>query len=427
MNEPRLTPGEDRDGARDSDRDPQEGPARRVPFDVGDAPGLSALDGDDVPNAPASLGPSAEDRSAIGSSISAADAGALARLADERIVHGVLLTMTPGARRAIEHGITTALNRLERDLERELAEGTPAAPRDARRRTAPTVDAAPPLHRHHRRMIALARLMPITILAVAFLLFAQFVVQNPSAEAAAAASLEGVVRAAERAGPRRYLMTLERDAPPPHATRRGIVDIGPQGRFLVRFGPPQRPPVEAFGFDGEHYWIFSRNGPVRRSADDRLLSMRSDLGEVTSLLIVDRLLHRLRRDYNIVVEEIGAEGGARVTRFTAVHRIPPGERAARSPGPDEVVFETNGASRLVTRLKANWLPMADRPLPHRIREMRFELLGDDAPPRARNWFEHRRHLDEPREVIDDPMPPPRRRRLGPRSGLRTPGITSDAR
>ncbi|HMN95806.1 MAG TPA: hypothetical protein PKC43_12015 [Phycisphaerales bacterium] len=351
---------------------------------------------------------------------------ALERLADERIVHAALQTLAPGARLRLDRAVQLAMGAID-------GEPAPAA----RRRPRPVDDARPD---RHRPFAALLRLAPMLLITAVFLAMAQLLVETPSAEAAAARSLDAVVSATQRLGPRRYLLTIEREGPLQPIVRRGTVDVGPEGRFVVRFGPPNRAPIEAFGYDGEAYWIFGARGPVRRSLDERVLAVRGELGELTSLLVVDRLLRRLRQDYDVVIaDDAPARDG---TRFVATRRAGARERPWH-PGPDRVTFEVAPDDRVVTSLEATWLSAPGSPrhgqglqraglpgagLPRQgptdsegaelagdrqpalhPKRLRFELLRNEPLSGEPGWFGHQRHHDDRREVVDEEHAPPRLR------------------
>ena len=321
----------------------------------------------------------------------------LHRLADERVVHGLLRTLAASSRAALDRNVVHAIERLSSErAERPRGRQSPGRP----------------LRRVHASWLkALARIAPALGLVLITIVLAQLANQTtPAADAA----FQSVVKAATRAGPRRYALQIEHagESAAPRM-QRAIVDIAPGGRFLVRFGHVGRDPSNAFGFDGTNYWLVGPKGPVRISPTERLLARRGQLGEVTDLLVVDRLLKRLGTGYRITSETVA--GDDELTRFTAVRAIEPVDAGGgaskpprwrgRGPGPIEVVFEVRGTDRVVTRLDATWPPpSAQRAGSSHISRMHFALMGDQAPPPERGWFGHRMHHAADREVMEEAEP-----------------------
>lgn len=351
-------------------------------FEHASAPDLSALD------------ESASDELAIPPS--------LHHLADERIVHGLLRTLSTPSRMALDRSVVDAVAMLPAD-------------RSARPRGRRAPDARP-MRRTRSWLRSLARFAPALGLVLVTIVLAQLANQTtPTADAA----FDRVVKAATKAGPRRYSLRIEHATDGPGAPmQRGIVDIAPGGRFLVRFGHVGRDPSNAFGFDGTNYWLVGPKGPVRVGRSEKLLARRGQLGEVTDLLVVDRLLKRLGTGYHITSEQLhgDAEGDEVVTRFTAVRSAEPARTEAdgladtrrtprwrgRGPGPTEVVFEVRGTDRVVTRLDATWPTQSpQRGAGHRIAKLHFNLMGDQVPPPERGWFAHRMHHAADRLVEHD--------------------------
>jgi hypothetical protein len=391
---------------------PENAPARRV-FDASVGPDLSLLDAPDLDARP--------DAAAV-----------LGRLVDERVVHGLLRALAPSAQPTVDRCVVEAMDRIPQDR-----------PGRARGRSGPARPDDRGPHRHWRLgwMGSVARALPAVALVAVTLALAQIASSTtPSADAA----FNRVVKATTTAGPRRYALTVEHDADAPgQSTQRAIVDIAPRGRFLVRFGHVGRDPSNAFGFDGTSFWLVGPKGPVRISSNDRLLARRGQLGEVTDLLVVDRLLNRLGAGYRITSEPLDGDDG--MVRFTAVRIVdetpkragsgsegessrdpglvvghgvardpgtagPPGRGRGhmqgwrgRGPGPQEVVFEARRDDRVVTRLDATWAPPPSgaKPLPMRIARMRFELMSDQVPPPEAAWFGHRMHHAADRDVVDE--------------------------
>lgn len=304
---------------------------------------------------------------------------ALAALADECVVHGLLRVLAPGEAAAIERRVIEAVNAIPLE----------SASASTRARIAPG--------RSARHRAWLSRVLPVLALVLISLFLARIATTTTPM---AVADLPSVLEGMNKAGPRRYSVTIERDGSGPGAVREGTVDLGPGGRFVVRLGLPNRAPAQISGFDGERYWIVPPQGPVWLSRSRELLARRGELRDTTEMLIVSRLLRKLESGYDVSIDPVRQEDGT--LRFTA-QRSP--KATVRRGEPTTVQFDAREEDRVVTRLEATWAPPPSdgaRPpgLPgRRPKRLSFELLDVPAPSGA--WFRPETHIDPDREIITE--------------------------
>jgi hypothetical protein len=374
---------------------------------------------------------------------------AVAQLAEERIVHALLLGLAATGQADVELRVRAAVALLpEERSERRRA----AAARLDRGRSP-----QPPAARRAKRLRALAeRWLPAAALVALAVVLLRISTESPSA---VADPLESVlaqhVRAGERAGPRRYSMLIERDSPQGLVPIRGIVDIAPGagrrpdgsgvrgGRFLVRLlgaespGLPapsggtkggggrwlDRPAWTAFGFDGDRFWYVPDEGPVRVGPSKSVIEDANHLRGLVSWLVVERALEQLvegsseRRagslpgtPYSMSVEELRDGQRRYALRREESHSAAPILTSLR---PSEVVFVAGAHDRVVSVFDAYW-PDDDSGRsrhPARLKHLRFELLRDQVPPPEWSWFSHAAHHGPEREVIEamHASPPEERR------------------
>ena len=400
------------------------------------APGSLAIPGSGSPS-DRIAGP---DLAALDSEI---EIGALRSLADERVVHGLLRTVSNPDRAPMDRRVAGAVEALGDGVDqelghqvlghRELGHGELGHGRDPRRR--PTEEVGPrggsrrlvEPGRVRRRITALAaRILPVVALIAVAAILLRVSTQSSSA---IADPLERVVaehvKAGDKAGPRRYSILIERDTPQGLVPLRGTVDIAPGGgrrpdgsmlrggRFLVRLGGGDRGPRVAFGFDGESFWYVPEEGPVRTGPSKAVIEDANQLRGLVGWLVVERALRQLQPEpseasspaggplFELDVDEL--DGGMR--RHTLRRRDDRGPHNAWPAfRPSEVVFEAGATDRVVSTFDAYWPDDESGRSRHpgRIKHLRFELLRDQVPPPEWDWFSHTRHHDAEREVVSVP-------------------------
>jgi len=348
------------------------------------------------------LAHAAPDFSILDAEPGAADQRALEALADERVVHGLLRVLAPGEAAAIERRVVEAVIAIPIDgsISKPRARVAPAQVAPARVIPARVIQGRTARHRAW-----LASMVPALALVVISLFLARIATTTTPV---AIADLPSVLEGMNKAGPRRYSVSIERDGTGPGAMREGTVDIGPGGRFVARLGLPNRAPAQISGFDGERYWIVPPQGPVWISRSRELLARRGELRDSTEMLIVGRLLRKLESGYDVSIDPVRQEDGT--LRFTA-RRNP--EISGRRGEPTLVVFEARENDRVVMRLEATWTFKAPTPAPaladesprlpglagRRPKRLAFTLLESPAPSGA--WFRPETHIDPDRAFVTE--------------------------
>ncbi|MCA9283877.1 MAG: hypothetical protein KDA22_01590 [Phycisphaerales bacterium] len=325
---------------------------------------------------PTGIAPEADALLVPSRSTDAAPDEALRAIADELLLHGILTMLAEREPLAMEQRIATAMDTIGR-LEPRLPSRAPSLP----------FEGTTPRHRRWNvRMLAgSSAFAAMLLLALTATLFVR---TAPTATAA----LTQIVDAGRSIAFRRYQFVMEREGTPPAMPpRRGLVDVGPAGRFVCRFEGPAGNTVVTMGFDGEEYWLVPPVGPVRVGVAPGPIARVAELGGELDQLMLGPLVDNLRRHYQIRFADDGAiEHGAGPIRLEAIRRP---NRPSRRP--ERVRLVARRSDFAIVEFEAQW--DADRG-PQRMSGLRLRLV--DAPDPGLAWFSRGSHHSPDRVVVE---------------------------